>query len=69
MATPLSTRNEHPYERVARVVLGLALLSLFFFGPRTAWGLIGIVPLITGLTGVCPLYSLFGFSTCPRGTA
>ena len=28
-------------------------------------GLIGIVPLATGLFGYCPLYALFGFDTCP----
>lgn len=68
MATRLITPNEHPLERAARILLGIALLSLFFFGPQTAWGLVGIVPLVTGLAGFCPLYSIFGFSTCPRGT-
>lgn len=66
MATKLTTRNEHDVERVLRVVLGLALLSLVFIGPQTMWGLIGIVPLVTGLTGICPLYSLLGISTCPK---
>jgi hypothetical protein len=63
MATKLMTRNEHNLERVLRVVLGLVLLSLVFVGPQTLWGLIGIVPLATGLTGICPLYSLLGIST------
>lgn len=63
MATKLMTRNEHNLERVLRVVLGLVLLSLVFVGPQTMWGLIGIVPLATGLTGICPLYSLLGIST------
>lgn len=60
--------NEHPIERVFRVVLGLTLLALFFFGPQTVWGLVGVVPLVTGLLGRCPLYTLFGFSTCPLKT-
>jgi hypothetical protein len=66
MATKFFAPNEHSVERALRVVLGLALLSIVFVGPQTMWGLIGIVPLATGLLGTCPLYSAFGFSTCPR---
>lgn len=58
--------NEHPIERAVRVGVGLALLSLVVFGPRTAWGLLGIIPLVTGLIGSCPIYTLLGVSTCPR---
>ncbi len=29
------------------------------------WGYIGIVPLVTGLFRMCPLYSLIGVNTCP----
>jgi hypothetical protein len=61
------SRNEHSVERVIRVALGLVLLSLVFVGPQTMWGLIGVVPLVTGLVGTCPLYSIFGISTCSRG--
>jgi len=61
--------NEHPIERVLRVLLGLGVLSLPIMGPKTAWGFLGIVPLATGLLGSCPLYTLFGFSTCPRKQA
>jgi hypothetical protein len=57
-------KNEHSTERVIRVVLGLGLLSLVFVGPKTYWGLMGAVPLLTGLIGSCPLYSVFGISTC-----
>jgi hypothetical protein len=28
-------------------------------------GLVGIVPLVTGLVGYCPLYSVLGVDTCP----
>lgn len=56
--------NEHPIERIVRVVIGLVLLSLVVVGPKTYWGLIGLVPLVTGLFGTCPLYSLLGISTC-----
>ena len=57
--------NEHPLERAARVALGLGLIAIAFVGPRTPWGYLGIVPLATGLVGSCPLYTLFGLSTCP----
>lgn len=57
--------NEHPVERVLRVLLGLGVLSLAFVGPKTPWGYLGLVPLATGLLGTCPLYTLFGWSTCP----
>ena len=60
----LLPKNEHTLERAFRVVLGLGLLALVFVGPQTYWGLIGIVPLATGLIGSCPLYTLFGISTC-----
>jgi len=65
MAADLFPRNEHPLERGARVVVGLALLALVFVGPRTLWGLVGLVPLATGLAGTCPLYTVLGISTCP----
>ena len=64
MANLLPT-NEHPVERVLRVILGLGVLSLVFVGPKTPWGYLGIVPVVTGLLGSCPLYTLFGFSSCP----
>jgi len=60
-------RNEHPVERAVRVALGVGLMSLYFTGPQTAWGLLGIIPLLTGLAGTCPLYSLLGINTCPVG--
>ncbi|MGD8329399.1 MAG: DUF2892 domain-containing protein [Acidobacteriota bacterium] len=60
----LLPRNEHDLERVARVIVGLGLLSLVFIGPQTYWGLIGIIPLATGLLGSCPLYTMLGISTC-----
>lgn len=57
--------NEHPVERVARVVLGLALIGMAAMGTIGVWGYIGVVPLLTGAVGNCPIYTLFGISTCP----
>jgi hypothetical protein len=56
--------NEGQMDRLLRIVVGLVLLALVFTGPHTPWGWIGIVPLATGLIGVCPLYSVLGISTC-----
>lgn len=64
MPSKLLTHNEHPIERGLRVLVGLAVLSLVFVGPETPWGLLGLVPLATGLVGSCPLYTLLGISTC-----
>jgi len=61
----LFPHNEHVAERVLRVLIGIILLALVFVGPQTYWGLVGLVPLITGLVGSCPAYSVFGLSTCP----
>jgi hypothetical protein len=60
----LFSKNEGSLDRGVRVVVGLALLMLVFVGPRTLWGLVGVVPLLTGALGSCPLYRVFGASTC-----
>ena len=64
------TSNVGPLDRTLRIVAGLALLSLFFIYPASDWryaSLLGLVPLLTGLFGTCPLYSLLGLSTCAAG--
>lgn len=61
--------NEGTADRVLRVVAGIVGLSLVVVGPKTRWGLFGLIPLVTGLAGTCPLYSLFGLSTCPKTSA
>lgn len=61
------TSNVGTVDRVLRVLIGLGLLSLIFFGPKTLWGLVGVVPLATAAAGFCPLYRLIGLSTCRRG--
>ncbi len=59
--------NIHPIERVVRGLVGLALLSLVFVGPKTIWGLVGVVPLFTAIFGWCPPYSLLGINTARWG--
>ncbi len=51
-------------DRILRVAVGLVLIALVFVGPKTPWGWVGLVPLVTGLFRMCPLYALFGIDTC-----
>ena len=60
-------RNVGTIDRIVRVVVGLALISLVFVGPQTYWGWIGLVPLLTAAGGFCPAYRLLGMRTCPIG--
>ena len=60
------TSNIGSLDRILRVLVGLGLLSLIFVGPKTLWGLVGLVPLGTALIGLCPAYRLLGLNTCAR---
>jgi len=55
-------------EKTIRIIAGLAILSLIFFleGNARWWGLVGLLPLATGLSGYCPAYTLFGMSTVKK---
>jgi hypothetical protein len=63
MKAKLLPQNIGALDRLLRVALGLVLLSLAFVGPQSAWGYLGLVPLLTGLIGSCPFYTAFGLST------
>ena len=52
-------------DKWARILFGSFLIGLVMVGAVGSWGLIGIIPLATGLFERCGLYYLFGFSTCP----
>ena len=61
-------KNVGSLDRIARIILGLALLAGYFLNGDGAYGwlyLIGIVPLATGLMSSCPIYSILGLNTCP----
>lgn len=53
-------------DRLLRILAGLTLLGMAFSGIIGAWGYVGIVPLLTGLSRRCPAYSIFGINTCSR---
>lgn len=58
--------NTGPGERFIRVLLGLIVISLVFWGPRSAWGWLGLLPLLAGLSGYCPLYTVLGINMCKK---
>lgn len=59
--------NVGAFDRSARIVVGIVLLAavVLIDSPLRWWGLIGIVPLLTGALAYCPLYGLLGMDTCP----
>jgi hypothetical protein len=58
--------NIHPTERKLRVIVGLVIASLAFWGPANHWFLLGLIPVATGLMGWCPPYAMLGINTCPK---
>ena len=60
-----TAKHEGAIARAVRIGIGAALLFQVFVGMHTAWGWLGVVPLLTGLAGTCPVYSVFGFNACP----
>ena len=61
--------NEGMIDRVLRILVGAGVLSLAFIGPKTPWAYLGLVPLLTGLVGYCPLYTVLGIRTCAKKSA
>jgi hypothetical protein len=57
-------RNVGSIDRTLRIVAGLVLVALAATGTVGWWGWIGVVPLVTGLAGWCPAYSLLGIDSC-----
>ena len=50
-------RNVGTIDRILRIIIGAALISLVFVGPQSSWGWIGIIPIVTALVGWCPAYT------------
>jgi hypothetical protein len=50
-------------DKVIRLFLAVVIGALGFYF-KSWWGLVAIVPLMTGLTSVCPLYTILGLNTC-----
>jgi hypothetical protein len=58
-------KNVGGIDKTLRIIVGLVLIALVFVGPQTVWGWIGLIPLLTGLVGFCPIYKIFGLNSCP----
>jgi Inner membrane protein YgaP-like, transmembrane domain len=64
--TAMSRLNVGNVDRLLRMLLGIALIALAGGGFIGAWGYLGVVPLLTGISALCPLYSLLGITTTSR---
>jgi hypothetical protein len=60
--------NEGNIDRALRIIAGLVLIALTLSGSIGPWGWIGVVPVVTGALGWCPVYTLLGFNTCAMKT-
>lgn len=60
-------QNIGTMDQVVRIAVGVILLALVAMQAIGLWGLVGIIPLATGLVRVCPLYKMLGINTCPAG--
>ena len=58
--------NVGGFDKILRIVAGVILMGLGIAGIGAPWTFVGIVPLVTGLVGWCPLYPLLGISTCKK---
>lgn len=58
------SENLGAFDRTLRMFFGLLLLALAVSGTIGPWGYLGAIPLATAFIGTCPLYSIFGWSTC-----
>ena len=64
------TCNIGTFDRMVRVVLGVALLTFALAGEHAAWwGWLGLIPLATAFGGFCPLYRVLHLSTVHRSTS
>jgi Protein of unknown function (DUF2892) len=64
------TQNVGAVDRVVRIIVGLLLIAyaipVWFAPSNWNWiGWIGVIPLLTGVFGNCPVYTFIGLSTCP----
>jgi hypothetical protein len=55
--------NVGRWDRVARILIGSCVVALAFLGPKTVWGLAGLVLVVTAMSGWCPLYELLHVGT------
>ncbi|MCB1106191.1 MAG: DUF2892 domain-containing protein [Opitutaceae bacterium] len=57
--------NVGSIDRVLRIIVGLVILGAGYYY-QSWWGLVGLVPLLTGIFRFCPAYLPFGLSSCAK---
>jgi len=60
------TKNVGTLDRILRIVAGLVIVSLAFWGPKSPWAYLGLLLVLTGICGYCPPYTLLGINTCKK---
>jgi hypothetical protein len=63
----LFKKNTGKLDRIIRVIVGALLVGNVFIGLQTVVGWIGLILIVTGLFGTCPVYSLLGINTKTLG--
>ena len=61
----LLKNNVGKVDRVIRVVVGIVLIGNVFYALQSPIGWLGVILIVTGLVGKCPLYSIIGINTKP----
>lgn len=56
------TKNVGQTDRALRTLIGALVIIIGVFA-GSWWGLLGLIPLVTGTIGWCPVYGVFKFST------
>ncbi|MEJ6559249.1 MAG: DUF2892 domain-containing protein [Candidatus Thioglobus sp.] len=57
-------KNIGTTDKFLRLIVGIALVIATASGNLPVWGWVGVVPIVTALVNFCPLYKIFGISTC-----
>jgi hypothetical protein len=53
-------------ERWIRLGIGAVLIGLYLWGPKTSWGLLGLIFIANGISGFCPVWKILGISTLKK---
>ena len=54
-------------DKLIRILISMVILGYGIYLP-SFWGLLSIIPLMTGISSLCPVYSLLGVNTCRTET-
>jgi hypothetical protein len=61
----LLKKNVGKVDRIIRVVVGIILVGNVFYALHHPIGWLGVILIVTGIVGMCPLYSIIGINTRP----